>query len=212
VEYLEVQPGQEFNTLQDQFGNWNGWLCSYAVDAYGNTVGEAGTSSDLSSPFDFELLKSLRSQADCIVTTGKTARTENYKPSKFAPIAFLTRSPHSLNEISAFEQPGEFENIVFSDFEDATLFLDVKAALEKLGFKKLLFEGGVSSLKALISQSSNLSLLASISNSKSPASVDSAQTLRGLIGDDTQATIVKDLVTDSNRVIQWSVGRSPRAQ
>ena len=212
MEYLEVQPGQEFNTLQDQFGNWNGWLCSYAVDAYGNTVGEAGTSSDLSSPFDLELLKSLRSQADCIVTTGKTARTENYKASKFAPIAFLTRSPNSLNEIPAFAQPGEFVNIVFSDFEDSTLFLDVKAALEKLGFKKLLFEGGVSSLRALMSQSANLSLLTSISNSQAPASVDSVQVLRGLIGDDIQANIVKDLVTNSNRVIQWSVGRSPRAQ
>jgi len=212
VEYLEVQPGQEFNVLQDQFGDWNGWLCSYAVDDYGNTVGQTGTSSDLSSPFDLRLLKSLRSQADCIVTTGKTARIENYKASKFAPVAFLTRSPNSLNEIPAFEKPGEFENIVFSDFEDSTLFLDVKAALENLGFKRLLFEGGVSSLRALISQSSNLSLLASISNSKSPASVDSAQALRGLIGDDIQATLVKDLVTDSNRVIEWSVGRSPRAQ
>jgi riboflavin biosynthesis pyrimidine reductase len=212
VEHLEVQPGQEFETLQDHFGDWNGWLCSYAIDAHGNSVGEAGKSSDLSSSFDLELLKSLRSQADCIVTTGKTARIENYRASKFAPIAFLTRNPMSLMEIPAFSKPGEFENIVFSEFEDSTLFLEVRAALERRGFKKLLFEGGASSLNALVSQSMDVSLVASISNSSEPSSLDPLHALRGLVGDKFQATIIKDLATDTNRVIRWTISGSPTTQ
>ncbi len=212
MEYLHIQPGQEFNTLQNQFGSWNGWLCSFAIDADGGTVGEAGSSSDLSSPFDLELLKSLRSQADCIVTTGKTARAENYKASKFAPIAFLTHSPDSLKGIPAFENPGDFENIVFSDFKDSTLFVEAKAALEKLGFKKLLYEGGVNGLRTLLTQTKSVLLIASISNSAAPASIDPGRALRGLIGDDFQATTLKDMATDANRIIQWSISNSLGAQ
>jgi riboflavin biosynthesis pyrimidine reductase len=212
VEYLRVQPGQELKTLQDHFGGWDGWLCSYAIDADGGTISDAGSSSGLSSPFDLELLKSLRSQADCIVTTGKTARAENYKASKFAPIAFLTRKPLSLKGIPAFSKPGEFENILFSEFEDSVLFMEAKAALEKKGFKKLLFEGGASRLKDLVSQSKNVSLVASISNSSEPSSLDPALALRGLIGDNFQATIIKDLATDANRITRWSISNSPSAQ
>jgi riboflavin biosynthesis pyrimidine reductase len=212
VEHLHIQPGEEFTTLQDEFGNWNGWLCSFAIDANGATVGESGNSSSLSSPLDLELLKSLRSQADCIVTTGQTARIENYKASRYAPIAFLSRSPKSLTEIPAFLEPGDFQNIVFSDFDDSVLFLQAQAALEKQGFKKLLFEGGRSSLISLITQGKSISILTSISNSAAPSSINPEQALLGLIGDGYQATITKDLVTDTNRIIQWSVSTMSGAQ
>lgn len=212
MQRLHVQPGSEFMALQELFGDWNGWLCSYAIDSSGATVDETGKSSNLSSPLDLELLKSLRSQADCIVTTGKTARLENYKASKFAPIAFLTRSANSLSEIPAFEKPGEFENIVFSDFEDSTLFLDAKASLEKKGYRKFLFEGGASSLNSLITQSKNVSLVTSISNSNAPTEIDPAKAIRGLIGGDFQAVVMKDLVSDANRILQWSITVSPGAQ
>jgi riboflavin biosynthesis pyrimidine reductase len=212
VEHLHIQPGEEFKTLQTEFGDWKGWLCSFAIDANGSTVGENGNSSSLSSPFDLELLKSLRSQADCIVTTGETARTEHYKASKYAPIAFLTRSPESIKEIPAFSQRGEFENIVFSEFDDSVLFPEVKVALEIKGFKKLLFEGGASSLRSLIAQCKTVSILASISNSADPSLIDPAKALQGLIGDDFQGVITKDLVTDTNRITQWSISTSPAAQ
>jgi hypothetical protein len=56
------------------------------------------TSSDISTnKLDRELLKFIRSQSDLIITTGKTAREENLKASKFAPMLILTKSSEDLN-------------------------------------------------------------------------------------------------------------------
>lgn len=212
MKHLLVQPGQEFSTLKKEFGDWTGWLCSYAIDVDGITVDKNGRSSDLSSSFDLELLKSLRSSADCIVTTGETARKESYKSSTYAPIAFITRDADSLKETPAFSRSGEFQNIVFSDFDDSELFLKVQASLDKQGFKKLLFEGGTSSLRALISQVKTVSIVASLSNIDSPSSIDQARALRGLVGDGLESVVTKDIATDTNRIIQWAVSVSSSTQ
>ena len=56
------------------------------------------TSSDNSTnKLDRELLKFIRSQSDLIITTGKTARAENLKASKFAPMLILTASSEDLD-------------------------------------------------------------------------------------------------------------------
>ena len=53
----------------------------------------------ISNPVDRHILKIIRAQADLIVTTGKTARSENLNASSLAPMLILTRS--SLLEIPA---------------------------------------------------------------------------------------------------------------
>ena len=56
------------------------------------------TTSDISTnKLDRELLKIIRSQSDLIITTGKTARAENLKASKFAPMLILTTSSEDLD-------------------------------------------------------------------------------------------------------------------
>jgi hypothetical protein len=67
-----------------------------------NFVIANGTNLDASSDnstnkLDRELLKFIRSQSDLIITTGKTARAENLKASKFAPMLILTTSSEDLN-------------------------------------------------------------------------------------------------------------------
>lgn len=48
-------------------------------------------SNDISNPTDRSVLKAIRTQSDLIITTGKTARAENLKSSKLAPILIITR-------------------------------------------------------------------------------------------------------------------------
>lgn len=55
------------------------------------------TSDNSTNKLDRELLKFIRSQSDLIITTGKTARSENLKASKYAPMLILTRSAGELN-------------------------------------------------------------------------------------------------------------------
>ena len=67
-----------------------------------NFVIANGTNLDTSSEnstnkLDRDLLKFIRSQSDLIITTGKTARAENLKASKFAPMLILTTSSEDLN-------------------------------------------------------------------------------------------------------------------
>ena len=57
----------------------------------------SSNSDEVSNQIDRELLKFIRSQSDLIITTGKTARSENLKASKFAPMLILTRSSDELN-------------------------------------------------------------------------------------------------------------------
>jgi hypothetical protein len=57
----------------------------------------SNNSDEASNQLDRELLKFIRSQSDLIITTGKTARSENLKASKYAPMLILTRSSGELD-------------------------------------------------------------------------------------------------------------------
>ncbi|MEO0024565.1 MAG: hypothetical protein RL196_1006 [Actinomycetota bacterium] len=63
-----------------------------AEDVHGSVAGVSGTSNDVSNELDRALLVELRKQADVIVTSGATARAENLRASKHAPIFVLTLS------------------------------------------------------------------------------------------------------------------------
>ena len=63
-----------------------------AVDSEGLVAGVTGSSNDVSNQLDRTLLAALRKQSDVIVTSGATARAENLKASKFAPIVVLSAS------------------------------------------------------------------------------------------------------------------------
>lgn len=63
-----------------------------AVGAQGTVAGVTGTSKDVSNELDRALLVELRKHADVILTSGATARAENLRASKHAPIFVLTLS------------------------------------------------------------------------------------------------------------------------
>lgn len=62
-----------------------------------SSASQSSNSDEASNKIDRELLKFIRSQSDLIITTGKTARSENLRASKYAPMLILTRSSDELN-------------------------------------------------------------------------------------------------------------------
>ena len=58
---------------------------------------QSSNSDEASNKIDRELLKFIRSQSDLIMTTGKTARSENLRASKYAPMLILTRTSDEFN-------------------------------------------------------------------------------------------------------------------
>ena len=62
-----------------------------------SSASQSSNSDEASNKIDRELLKYIRSQSDLIITTGKTARSENLRASNYAPMLILTRSSDELN-------------------------------------------------------------------------------------------------------------------
>jgi len=65
---------------------------SLVVDEVGSHIGPDGTSKSLGGESDFELLMLFRKRAGTVLTTGLTARTENYRLPSSALLVILTRS------------------------------------------------------------------------------------------------------------------------
>jgi hypothetical protein len=65
---------------------------SMVVDEAGSHIGPDGTSKSLGGESDFELLMFFRKRAGTVLTTGLTARSENYRLPSSSSLAILTRS------------------------------------------------------------------------------------------------------------------------
>lgn len=96
-----------------EYGICNGWRANFVIDEGGASFGASGDSSDVSNHVDRLLLGKLRSLADVIVTSGKTARAERYKSSKHAPIAIFTRTG-DLDSVPAVQGTQYFTPLVLA--------------------------------------------------------------------------------------------------
>jgi len=65
---------------------------SLVVDAEGSHIGSDGTSKSLGGEADFRFLMEFRKRSSTVLTTGKTARLENYRVPASASLVVLTRS------------------------------------------------------------------------------------------------------------------------
>ena len=74
------------NVLLNQQSKFKGVRANLIATAQAQFTGASGSSRDISNQTDLALLKKLRSLSDVIVTDAATARAENYRPSKWAPI------------------------------------------------------------------------------------------------------------------------------
>jgi len=99
----EVKIDPETSSLQDA----SHWYPRIPGNRFNYVLNAAGTSAENSNADSNELdryfLKVIRSSSDLIITTGKTARSEQLRASQLAPMAIITTQPNNL-QIPATEQ------------------------------------------------------------------------------------------------------------
>jgi len=92
----EVEIDPKTSSLQ----NASHWYPSIPGIRFNYVISAVGTSAENSNADSNELdryfLKVIRSSSDLIVTTGKSARSEQLRASKLAPIAIITTQPNNL--------------------------------------------------------------------------------------------------------------------
>jgi riboflavin biosynthesis pyrimidine reductase len=76
----------DLHVLLNRQSKFKGVRANLIATADAQFTGASGSSRDISNQVDLALLKRLRSLSDVIVTDAATARAENYRPSKWAPI------------------------------------------------------------------------------------------------------------------------------
>lgn len=200
---IDVVAGQEFNHFVENIPAWTGWLATLVSSESGLLVGQDGNSKGIGNQVDLQLLMALRSKADVICTTGKTARAETYKASRFAPLAFLTKSRESLSELPAVVEPGSHENIFIEPRAGIDAFNWANTELNNKGFKSVLFEGGSSSLEALWLADISVQLVFSIANCQKAEDVDVRGVLRIALPWLNSLELADDMVIGPNRVTRW---------
>lgn len=205
MERFEVESGQELNFFLKRFNIWKGWLASYVVDQFGEFKGSDGTSGTIGNQLDLKMLIALRSIADVIVTTGATARAEQYKASRFAPIAFVTNNPEALTQLPAFTKPGEYENLVFSDLPTGLEIQSIETDFQAKAFEAFLYEGGPAFLQHILQSSQPVGVVLNIANLKDPESVDPRDYLFRLLPGGLDAVLQDDFIVGQNRVTRWLI-------
>lgn len=97
------------------------WL--HVVSDCGESVGADGTSKSVTNTADRQLLISARKQADWILVSADTFIAENYKASRYAPIAVVSSIPTKVEQIlTSLRSPSDSDDLksilVFETVED----------------------------------------------------------------------------------------------
>lgn len=203
MDLVSVSYGQEFNFYSERLPSWNGWLASMVLDSNGNHIGVDGTSKSISNSMDIHLLMALRAKSDVIVTTGKTARIEAYKASRFAPIAIVSRQPKPLDGIPAFSQTGDFKSIVLRSDGLELDFDELGRQLRTLGFNRFLFEGGPSTMSQLLRSDVASELVLSVVDVDASQKLEPRRIAETRLGLGPEFVLADDFLAERNRVTRW---------
>ncbi|BDS49077.1 hypothetical protein RKAS3_06540 [Rhodoluna sp. KAS3] len=161
----------------------------------GSTSDPSGSSDGISNREDRAMLGYLRSQSDLIVTTGATARAENYRSSKYAPLAIITTGDIDLSNIPAMQDSSNFSHYLITAKPDArfAMFTNVPeehvlvvgdlreafSAIENLisanPDAKILFEGGPLVTEELLRFQPETRFILTVSG-VAPGALDAAET------------------------------------
>jgi hypothetical protein len=127
-----------------ELGELSDLTASLVVGQSGNYVSDLGTSKGLGNAADFALLKHLRSRSQVVLTSGLTARLEQYKMPSTADLAILSRSGGFVPEVSDGRE-------VIQLGEQAGYF-EATAALRELGYDRIHTEFGAAGFTQLARQ------------------------------------------------------------
>lgn len=136
---------------------------NYVIDLNG----DSGTNSNSSSnEIDRYFLRVIRFHSDLIITTGRTARAENLRASRFAPLAIITSKPNDLNipatgeasaqvvfVCSADEPETKYRNsmVKWLKISNSPIAQVVQEIRKEIGSDYTLLESGIESLKQIAS-------------------------------------------------------------
>lgn len=232
VEFYDGLTGDEQSwVIAKDYGICNGWRVNFAIDSRGNSFGETGSSADVSTDLDRQLLGKLRSLSDVIVTSGKTARTEKYRSSKHAPIAIFTTSGE-LDSVPAIQGTQYFTPLVLTpqsrlaEVEESLSDVDVRIlayrvtdetsswpnAIEDVirheGYQSPILESGQETLREFVASGvvSEICLTISSSGTKGVSARDLTESnLERVFGKDDHFTL-RSLFTDGRTTFsRWAL-------
>ena len=189
LEEISPNPGNVSDLAKDDlsllkiwYPRLDGFRLNYVVSF---TEREKSDSTLLTNSVDRTILRFIRSQSDLIVTTGLTARTENLKASKFAPLLILTSTNEEF-EFPAVKEESEFP--VYTTQALGTYYPNSKAlAIGRVGislgdflsslilandFNAIALETGVTASRALVKEELINEICLSATNCSSRSDAD----------------------------------------
>lgn len=121
---------------------------SFVVDEFGQVVNSAGSSSGIGNQSDKLLLRALRANAQVVLTSGKTARADNYRMPRTADLAIFTnRGAGDLELI-----PKENQRLTIFGSDKAPGFAAAIDYLKTLGYQRIHVEFGLTGFSAIKDQ------------------------------------------------------------
>lgn len=118
---------------------------SFVVGQVGEVAGPEQNSSGLSNQTDRQLLRAIRSNAEIVLTSGKTARLEHYKMPRTADLAIFTT--HGISELELVPKAGQ--ELVVIGPDKAKNYRQAFDYLKLLGYKRIQLEFGPAGFEAL---------------------------------------------------------------
>lgn len=155
---VDSQNSTDLREWWDTLGNE--WVrVNLVTDTLGNTVGENGSSADLSSPVDRSALTALRELADVVIIGGATVRAEPDSVPRRGDVVIVSKSGDiPLNAIKRARgkvtvlhgktgtAPKATTGVVLSQFTGTAII----NAVRKLGYSRIVCDGGLTLIDKLL--------------------------------------------------------------
>lgn len=131
---VELDPKTaELSEATHWYPKTSGIRFNYVIDLTADSKLNSDASTNV---IDRYFLRVIRLSSDLIITTGKTARAENLRASRFAPLAIITSKPNDLN-IPATDEEGSQAVFICSPEEPETKYLNPKVKWLKISNKSI---------------------------------------------------------------------------
>jgi riboflavin biosynthesis pyrimidine reductase len=121
---------------------------NFVVDARGNWATNTSQRA-VAHRLDLKLLNHLRCRSDLIVTGGKTVLAEQYRSSKWAPIAVFSNNPDLVQHSLFRDSDSEHKNLLITSLQKSPA--QALRELHSQGFEHILLESGPNLTKELAS-------------------------------------------------------------
>lgn len=121
---------------------------SFVVDGTGSSIGPAGNSSGLGNKTDLALLKSIRSNAEVVVTSGGTARADNISMPKTADLAIFT----AVGVEALALVPAENQKLFVFGPEKAKDFVEALETVRDFGYRNIQVEFGETGFASVLNR------------------------------------------------------------